>query len=721
MTRFIKGLLAVVLLAVGAASCEREEMQQTEQTGYLYIDLQKDFTVDPVFKSQSAEDMVFSIAIYDWNDEIVATYDDHRQLAAEPLELRAGPYRVTASSAPTGAAAFDAPFYSGEAEVTVKGDVLNAATVTVSLANVKVTASFSDEIKQKFSEYVLTVSNGEGSLVWSNLDGSLDREGYFSANGTLTWTLSLKNVEGGVFEDITETYTDVKPRQHYNLQFSLGEPSEFGGASVEVVLDGTTKDKTYNLLLDFEANVRPTVISYGFDMFQTTKFAEGESVDATFILNVPGGFKSAYIKHASSGLSNNALPYNFYIMNLSNDDRTYYSGKGIKVPIIKNGDTRAEINLSGLFAKLPMGSYQIDFAIESNNGKNRTQSCRFEVVSAAEIEAVSATAWARFAFLEAKWYPATCPEGVTFQYRKQASSDWTDVDPSLVETDDQTKTYSAEIWSLDPDTQYVFRAVSAEETETKEKTFTTESAGVIPNMGFDKWYQSGKIWYPNENSSNFYWDTANGGSDAVGVYPTSPEYDHKKGGAAAAKLESKSVTLVGLAAGNIYSGKFVKAITSLTNPGAELDWGVPFTSRPIALKGYVDYRPGTVNKTNAPYTGMSGKTDVGIIQAFITDWSAPFRISTANGKFVDTDSDSGIIAHGSIDMNQTSGYIEFVIPLTYRSTTRVPRYVVVAAAASKYGDYFTGSTSSVMYVDEFEFIYDPAELTEEQRAKVKYK
>ena len=84
MTRFIKGLLAVVLFAVGAASCEREEMHQTEQTGYLYIDLQKDFTVDPVFKSQSAEDMVFSIAIYDWNDEIVATYDDHRQLARTP-------------------------------------------------------------------------------------------------------------------------------------------------------------------------------------------------------------------------------------------------------------------------------------------------------------------------------------------------------------------------------------------------------------------------------------------------------------------------------------------------------------------------------------------------------------------------------------------------------------------------------------------------------------
>ena len=708
------------MLAVVASACETVEVQP-EQMGYLYIDLQQDFTVDPVFKSEAAEDMTFSLTIYDWNDQVVATYDDHRELAAQPLELRAAPYRVTATSAPTGSAAFDAPFYSGETQVVVKGNALTSATLTVSLANVKVTTSFSQEMKGLFSEYTLTVTNGEGSLTWSNLDGSLDREGYFSANGTLTWTLSLKNIEGSVYEDITETYTDVKPRQHYNLQFSLGEVSEFGGASVECVLDDSTKDKTYNLLLDFEAHIRPTVSSFGFDMFQSTTFAEGDNIDGLFRLNVPGGFKSAKLTHSSIGLSNASLPYNFNIMNKSEGDRAYYQERGIIVPYIQNGDTEAYVDLSAMFAKLSLGTYQIDFIIESNNGKNRTQYCRFEVVSAAAVEAVSATAWANFAFLKAKWYPETRPEGVSFQYRKQASADWVDVDASLIETDDKAKVYTAEVWGLDGNTPYVFRAVSSEETQTKEKSFTTESAGVIPNMGFDLWYKNGSIWYPNENSSNFYWDTANGGSDAVGVYPTSPEYDHKKGGASAAKLESKSVALVGLAAGNIYTGKFVKAITSLNNPGAELDWGVQFTSRPLALKGYVDYRPGTVNKTNAPYTGMSGKADIGIIQAFITDWSSPFRISTASGKFVNTDTDSGIIAHGAIDVNQTSGYIEFVIPLTYRSTTRIPRYLVIAASASKYGDYFTGSTSSVMYVDEFEFIYDPAELTEDQRVKVKYK
>ena len=710
--------MAFVFAAVILA-CEREDSQ--EQTGYLYVDLKRDFTVDPVFKSDQGQDMVFSLVIYNWKDQVVAVYDDYRDLAAEPLELRTGPYRVVASSASSGAAAFDAPFYSGEEDVVIRGNSVTSATITASLANVKVTASFSDEIKELFSEYTLTVSNGDGTLMFSNLDDSTDREGYFSATGLLTWTLSLKNVDGSVYEDITETYTDVKPRQYYNLQFTLGEMSEFGGTSVEVQLDGATKDKSYNLLLDFEYDVRPTVSSNGFDMFQTTLFAEGEPVDGKFNLHVPGGFKYAKIGHTSLELSNNSLPYNFPIMNLSASDRTYYMNRGILIPEIKAGDTNAEIDLSGLFAKLPIGKYKIDFTIESNNGKNRTQSCSFEVVSAAAVEAVSATAWAEFAILKAKWYPDERPEGISFQYRKQAAAEWVEVESALVEADDASKTYTAEVWGLDAGTPYVFRAVTSQETLTKEKTFTTENAASIPNMGFDMWYKTGSIWYPNENSSNFYWDTANGGSDAVGVYPTSPEYSHKIGGNAAAKLESKSVTLVGLAAGNIYSGKFVKANTSLTNPGAELDWGVLFSSRPIALKGYVDYRPGTVDKANAPYTSMRGQTDVGIVQVFITDWSSPFRISTSSGTFIDFDNDSGIIARGVLDLSATSGYMEFVIPLTYRSITRIPRYVVIAASASKYGDYFTGSTSSVMYVDEFSFIYDPSELTEEQRAKVKYR
>ena len=48
----------------------------------------------------------------------------------------------------------------------------------------------------------------------------------------------------------------------------------------------------------------------------------------------------------------------------------------------------------------------------------------------------------------------------------------------------------------------------------------------------------------------------------------------------------------------------------------------------------------------------------------------------------------------------------------YRDNSRIPRYIVIAAASSRYGDYFTGGVGSVLLVDEFELIYDPEELTD---------
>ena len=51
-------------------------------------------------------------------------------------------------------------------------------------------------------------------------------------------------------------------------------------------------------------------------------------------------------------------------------------------------------------------------------------------------------------------------------------------------------------------------------------------------------------------------------------------------------------------------------------------------------------------------------------------------------------------------------YRPFEIKLDYRSTSRVPTYMQITCSASKYGDYFTGGSGSVLYVDEFSFDYD---------------
>ena len=89
---------------------------------------------------------------------------------------------------------------------------------------------------------------------------------------------------------------------------------------------------------------------------------------------------------------------------------------------------------------------------------------------------------------------------------------------------------------------------------------------------------------------------------------------------------------------------------------------------------------------------------------------------------MDTSENNGtIIAHGQIisqdnttdNEGNTNGYIQFTIPLVYRNMNQ-PTYIVISAAASRYGDYFTGGLGSTLYLDELELVYDPTELTDEE-------
>ena len=90
------------------------------------------------------------------------------------------------------------------------------------------------------------------------------------------------------------------------------------------------------------------------------------------------------------------------------------------------------------------------------------------------------------------------------------------------------------------------------------------------------------------------------------------------------------------------------------------------------------------------------------------DWDEPVEVRTdpKNRKVFD-ENDPHIIAFKKIvTSKEESSYIPFELELDYRSTSRVPNYIIITATASQYGDYFTGSTKSTLYVDEFSLEWD---------------
>ena len=284
------------------------------------------------------------------------------------------------------------------------------------------------------------------------------------------------------------------------------------------------------------------------------------------------------------------------------------------------------------------------------------------------------------------------------QYRKASDAEWTSVQNPVV----AGVGISADIKELDAGTEYVVR-VAEDGAYSSEYTFVTDTPEQLYNMNFDEWYSKGAVWYPYaQGSSPSVWDSANPGAANFIGSSTTPEESYVVKGKAA-RLESK-YAMIAFAAGNIYTGAFGK----IAGVGAELDWGVPFSGRPVALKGYYSYAPKPIDNAKAPHEDKIGKNDKCQITVFLTDWDQPFRINTTAGKFVDVEKDPSIIAFARLESDEDTGgkYREFNLPLEYRDKTRKPKYVVIACAASYLGDYFTGGVGSTMYIDEFEFVYE---------------
>lgn len=317
---------------------------------------------------------------------------------------------------------------------------------------------------------------------------------------------------------------------------------------------------------------------------------------------------------------------------------------------------------------------------------------------------LSVNAWSKYADVEGKASDTDC----SFEYVKQGETSWSKVSTKV----DGTKA-SARIEGLLPGTAYQCRLVNASGSVLGESSFTTEEATALYNGDFDLWYQSGKTWYAGESGKSF-WDTSNPGTTQglgalVDINPTQGNSNvvHTQGGKSA---ELKSQWKVKFAAASLYTGSFVELVGM---NGAKINFGRPFTSRPTALHGFFQYAPATVGYVgdNQP-AGTITKGDPDVCSIYIALAKEAYTVdNTKISTFIKFKEDNNIIAYGELPVKEcvsTNGaWKEFTIDLEYKTQEKPDNmYIIVVASASKYGDYFTGGDGSILYVDDFELIYD---------------
>ncbi len=188
-----------------------------------------------------------------------------------------------------------------------------------------------------------------------------------------------------------------------------------------------------------------------------------------------------------------------------------------------------------------------------------------------------------------------------------------------------------------------------------------------------------------------------------------------------------------LTAGNLFLGTFsLSSLTGTVSFGQSFNW----VARPRKFKFKYAAILGSVDETNSTSVPSltSGSTDIGRVYLAIVDWSSRHETaSTATVYGIGSTSTSGewdpetdlsqlasgnkVIGYASLFVESgTTGVVsstpssltEMELDIHYYDTETKPSgnyTIVVSCATSAYGHFFAGSSSSKMWIDDFELVY----------------
>lgn len=220
----IFSITAIIAAVIGLSSCSDSWEPKTEKTGDVALS-----TIG--IEVAGAEEVVQgSRAEYDVNPFLVKIYNSQNSVVEqwtygempEIFTLPVGAYTVLVESHEVQKAEWERPYFRGSKEFTIeKSKITDIGTVVCSLASLKVSVRFTDELRAVMGSdvQVKVVANDLGELIYTPEE---TRAGYFevleespSIAATFTGTVN------GYNENVHKVYTDVKGGQHRIITFSL--------------------------------------------------------------------------------------------------------------------------------------------------------------------------------------------------------------------------------------------------------------------------------------------------------------------------------------------------------------------------------------------------------------------------------------------------------------------------------------------------------------------
>jgi len=236
-------IIGSMILLMGTQSCKKNETQlSTKNVGYLQMGLTQNETV---FRSTSK--MKSTVSIMDYKVNIYKTdgslYKSFNRYADVPqsLEMEIGSYYVGVTSDNKQNAAFENPYYYGQsAQFTIQKAQNSSISVECTLANAKVTVTYSNNVKTNFSDYKLFVARGTDTLLFGKDD---IREGFFEP-GALNLRTDLEYIKpDGTTgkKSLSGVIANAMARKHYEIQIDA-LPDNGTSSIIVTINDSVSKE-----------------------------------------------------------------------------------------------------------------------------------------------------------------------------------------------------------------------------------------------------------------------------------------------------------------------------------------------------------------------------------------------------------------------------------------------------------------------------------------------
>lgn len=631
----------------------------------------------------ATQDVVIKVYKVEANEESLIRRYDAVADVPEYLALLEGDYVAKVQVGTKQAVSFDVKYYYGETAFAVTRGEVAAVNVDCKLQSTIVAVNYDATVAEKLSEgYFTTVAIADKYDAQAIATGDIHslrfedtREGYVmmpEGETSLYWHFEGTHpVEGDIVKE--GLIENVKPAAKYTISLKYSKDAP-GNLVFEATVDETIEE--YDDTMIFSPD--PTILGDGFDVGET------QLSTASRRYNIASLAAINKMTMSIEGVEYNLLES---------------TPEGVTLTKIDDVTYTLDIN-AAFFVNITGGEQSIAFQVEDVDGGKLSKSVVYMVQGVLPLTEDDYDLW--FATANFKAMVLGNPSSVKVAYSANGG-EWNEIEAVL----GADGNYVAEFNNFSAATTYSYKLVVDNVDFGKNLSIATVAGAQLPNGDMERWHTASWV-LPYGQGDTPFWLTGNEGGNMVGATLTQSSTDVRPGSAGkySAHLKSQFASLMGIgkfAAGNLFTGTFMlSGMDGIVTFGRDFE----YTAKPKSLSFWMKNNEGTIDQGS-----HASGTDIYTVMVIITDGTT-FSVNTKDdSSFIKLDklaTTPGVIGYGYISGSDSrSEWTEETINITYREDMKnqKPKKIVVSFTPSGYGDYFCGSTSSWMYVDDIVLNY----------------